>query len=248
MTRVTGDELMAALAAAEREVDAANGRVDEDALLLERLNALGAGSLEELAEGEQAAVAVEIRARADGKAWGAGGPRQKALTPSQVAFAQGLIEGKTLKQAYREAYPNTKAKDSTVAAAAHRLSKHPRIAAMVGQAWAESVEALTDDVQATRRYVIKSLLHMVQTAESESSRLRALEGLGKASGAFTPVQADAPKAVTPDQLRRELQGHLRLIQSTQRTGTGGRLHAGAAVDAGAGGSDPTVPVPPAVRE
>jgi hypothetical protein len=88
----------------------------------------------------------------------------------------------------------------------------------------------------------------VQTAETESSRLRALEGLGKASGAFTPIQAEAPKAVTPDQLRRELQGHLRLIQSTQRTGTGGRLHKGLALDAGPGGSDPTVSPPPAVRE
>ena len=248
MSRVTHDELMAALSAADREVDQANAQVDEDALLLERLNLLGAGGIEDLAEGERAAVAVEVRQRADGRAWGVGGPRQKALTASQVTFAQGLIEGKTLKQAYREAYPNTKAKDSTVAAAAHRLSKHPRIAAMVGQAWAESVEALTDDVQATRRYVIKMMLHMVQTAESESARLRALEGLGKASGAFTPAPVEQAKAVTPDQLRRELQGHLRLIQSTQRTGTGGRLHQGAGSVEDGGGSSPTVPAPPAVRE
>lgn len=250
MTRVTSEELLAALGAAESELDQSITAADDEALLLERLNKLGAG-LEELAEGEQAALQVEPRQRADGKAWGIGGPRQRPLTEAQVTFAQGLIEGKTLKQAYREAYPNTKAKDSTVAAAAHRLSKHPRIAAMVSTAWAESVEALTDDVQATRRYVVKSLLHMVQTSEHEASRLRALEALGRASGAFTPAPAEQPKAVTPEQLRRELQGHLRLLDNVRpmRRANGADVNgAGGAAAAGGGASDPTVPPPPAGRD
>ena len=124
---------------------------------------------------------------------------------------------------------------------------------MVRAAWEESVEALTDDVQATRRYVVKSLLHMVQTSEQDSTRLRALEALGRASGAFTPAPAEKPQAVTPEQLRRELQGHLRLLDNVKplrRTGThDASVNAGGAgAVAGSGGSSPTVPPPPAVRD
>lgn len=253
MTRVTQEELLAALAAAEHEVDQSIAASETEALLLERLNMLGAGP-EGLAEGEQAALQAEPpRERADGKAWGTGGPRQRPLTQAQVTFAQCLIEGKPLKQAYREAYPNTQAKDNTIAAAAHRLSKHPRIAAMVRTAWEESVEALTDDVEATRRYVVKSLLHMVQTAGQDSTRIRALEALGRASGAFTPAPAEKPQAVTPDQLRRELQGHLRLLDNVKplrRAGAGDGHVNGAAPRAAVNGAaaDPTVPPPPAVHE
>lgn len=253
MTRVTQDELLAALAAADQELDQSITASEDEALLLERLNLLGAGP-GELAEGEQAAVMAEPpRERADGKAWGTGGPRQRPLTEAQARFAQGLIEGKTLKAAYREAYPNSSANDGTVAAAAHRLSKHPRVSAMVRAAWAESVEALTDDVQATRRYVVKSLLHMVQTSEQDSTRIRALEALGRASGAFTPAPAEKPQAVTPDQLRRELQGHLRLLDNVKplrRTGThDGHVNgAGPRGSVNAEGSDPTGSPPPAARD
>ena len=253
MTRVTQEELLAALAAADQELDQSIAASEDEALLLERLNLLGAGP-EGLAEGEQAALQAEPpRGRADGKAWGTGGPRQRPLTEAQARFAQGLIEGKTLKAAYREAYPNSSANDGTVAAAAHRLSKHPRIAAMVNTAWAESVEALTDDVEATRRYVVKSLLHMVQTSEQDSTKIRALEALGRASGAFTPAPAEKPQAVTPDQLRRELQGHLRLLDNVKplrRAGAGdGHVNSGAPRAAANGAAaDPTVPPPPAVRE
>lgn len=253
MTRVTGEELLQALAQADRELDQSIQAADDEALLMERLHLLGAGP-GELAEGEQAALQAEApRERTDGKAWGTGGPRPKPLTPAQATFAQALIEGKPLKQAYREAYPNTQAKDSTIAAAAHKLSKHPRVAAMVRAAWEESVEALTDDVQATRRYVVKSLLHMVQTAGQDATRLRALEALGRASGAFTPAPVEKPQAVTPEQLRRELQGHLRLLDNVRpmrRTGTHDASVNSREGDgrANGAGSDPTMPPPPAVHD
>jgi hypothetical protein len=253
MSRVTRDELIAALGAADQDLEQSIEDAQQEALLLERLNLLGAGP-GELAEGEQAAVMAEPpRERVDGKAWGTGGPRPRPLTEAQARFAQGLIEGKTLKASYRDAYPNSSANDGTVAAAAHRLSKHPRIAAMVRAAWDESVEALTDDVQATKRYVVKSLLHMVQTASHEATRLRALENLGRASGAFTPAPMKEEKAVTPDQLRRELQGHLRLLDNVKpmrRTGTHDASvnSAGARAAAGDRGADPTVAPPPAARE
>ena len=122
---------------------------------------------------------------------------------------------------------------------------------MVNTAWAESVEALTDDVEATRRYVVKSLLHMVQTSEQDSTRIRALEALGRASGAFTPAPAEKPQAVTPDQLRRELQGHLRLLDNVKPLRRAHDEHVNseaprAAVNGAA--ADPTVPPPPAVHE
>ena len=140
-------------------------------------------------------------------------PRQiRKLTPKQLAFVQAKVEGKSNSEAYREAYPDDKSSDRVISANAYKLTKHPVISQMLEDAWGETVEALTEDVVATKRYVMRQLLALSKGAKQEGSRLKALELMGKAVGVFTPVTDTVPQAPSADQLKRELSGHLKLLK------------------------------------
>ena len=173
--------------------------------------------------GRMAAAAEGPKIRGDGQVVGAADwKRQRPLTTSQMAFAQGLIQGKSMRQAYRDAYPNSAAADGTVATAAGKLAKDPRIAKLVRDAWEETQEALADDVAASRRYVMRQLVALSKQASQEGSRLRALELLGRSVGMFREQQASQDKPLTAAELRAQLAGHLKLVGQTtrkQKTGT-----------------------------
>ena len=180
----------------------------DETLLAERLNALGLGDGE--AE-RMAAQADKPRERHDGKVVGISGKPARPLTAQQIAFAQGLIEGKPQRIAYREAYPDAKGTDSTISASAHKLSRDPRVRKMVSDGWGETTEALADDLGATKRYVMRSLVALSKAGKQEGSRLKALELLGRQAGMWT-AQPQAPEQpITAEQLRRELNAHLKLV-------------------------------------
>jgi hypothetical protein len=175
-------------------------------------------------EAEQMADAAEApKIRGDGQVVGtAEWKRQRPLTAQQQAFTQGVIQGKSLRQAYRDAYPNAQANDQSISATAARLMKDERITKLVREAWEETQEALTDDPQAMRRHVVRQLVALSKTAAQEGSRLKALELLGRSAGMFRDVQQAADKPLTAAELKAALSGHLRLVQATQRkqkTGT-----------------------------
>ena len=136
----------------------------------------------------------------------------RTLTGKQQAFIAAKISGMSNSQAYREAYPTDGSSDRVIAANAYRLTRHPLIAPILERAWEETVEHLTEDAAATKRYVLKSLLALSKTAKQEGSRLKALELMGKAVGVFTPVTDTVIIAPTADQLKKELSGHLKLLK------------------------------------
>jgi hypothetical protein len=171
---------------------------------------------ESMSEAERLAHAADVpKIRVDGKPIGT--ERMKTLTSRQHAFARGLIEGKTQEQAYRDAYPDAKAKASVIKSNAWKLSQDVRIQAMLQDHWGETAETMVDDVAATKRFVMKTLLHYVKEGKQEGSRLKALELMGKTVGMFNKVEA--PKeddvAVSAEQLKRELAGHLRLLSNVR---------------------------------
>lgn len=175
-------------------------------------------------EAERAAAAAEApKTRGDGQIIGASEwKRQRPLTQQQQAFAEGVIQGKSLRQAYRDAYPNAQANDQSISATAARLMKDERISKMVREAWEETQEALADDAAATRRYVMRSLVALSKQANQEGSRLKALELLGRSAGMWREQAASQDKPITAAELRAQLAGHLRLVQQSQRkqkTGT-----------------------------
>jgi hypothetical protein len=138
--------------------------------------------------------------------------RHRELTHGMRVFIAAKLEGKTSRASYREAYPNDKSADATISANAYKLGKHPLVAKALQEAWGQTEEALVEDMAASKRYVIQSLIALSKNAAQEGSRLKALELLGRAAGAFTnaaPVEAPAPTAA---QLKKALAGHLKLLK------------------------------------
>jgi hypothetical protein len=188
-------------------------------LIDERLNLLEAGGLE-IGEAERLAVAADSpRERQDGQIIGIAEKKARPLTQAQMKFVQGVIEGKSRRQAYRDAYPSAQGHDATISACAARLAKDPRVQRLIAAGWEETQEALADDHAATRRYVNRSLVALSKGGKTESTRLRALELLGRAAGMFKDTAQDKAQApITADQLRRELAGHLKLLRGGRAGG------------------------------
>ena len=198
-----------------------NGRASKDDLLrrLEEVMLDGDGNQNDqapgLSEAERLARdAVPPKRRVDGEMVGT--PRAKPMTSSMMEFAKGLIEGKTQLEAYQNAYPNGKATDRTLKTAAWKLAQDPRIQKMLQEHWGQTVEALTDDAVAVKRYVIKSLLELSKEAKQEGSKLKALELMGKTVGMFKQTVQEDDDSVTADQLKQELAKHMRLVGNVRR--------------------------------
>jgi hypothetical protein len=172
--------------------------------------------LEDLSEAEQLAHLAEkpIR-RKDGEHRGSDVKRPKPLSPRQVLFTQGVIQGKSLRQAYRDAYGNDTGSDASISASANKLMKDPRIKHILEEAWEETAEHLSEDISASKRYVLKGLLALSKKAKQEGTKLKALELMGKACGLFTPTDVQDKTVITADQLKRELSGHMRLLEQAK---------------------------------
>ena len=198
------------------------GRASKDELLA-ALEAVqlddGEGWMEEadLSEAERLAAHADAPPmRVDGRPKGEEDyKRPRPLTAPQMEFCKGLIQGKTMRQAYRDAYPNAKGSDQVITSSAYRLSRDPRIQQTLQEAWGETVEVLAEDTAATKRYVLKELLALSKGGKQEGSRLKALELMGRAAGMFQP-QVEAPtEKLSAEQLRKELSGHLRLLDNVK---------------------------------
>ena len=201
--------------------DRRDGRTSKDELLRrldevmldDHLNGQDAGP--GLSEAERMARdAVPPKRRVDGEMMGTA--RQRPMTTSMMEFAKGLIEGKTQLEAYREAYPNAKANDRVLKSNAWKLAQDVRIQRMLQEHWGQTVEALTDDAVAVKRYVIKSLLDMSKEAKQEGSKLKALELMGKTVGMFRQAPQEEDDTLTAEQLKLELSRHLKLVGNVRR--------------------------------
>jgi len=162
-----------------------------------------------------AMLADKPKVRRDGNVVGSMHKRERPLTASQIAFSNCLIRGATLKVAYREAYPNSKANDACVMSNASKLAKDIRIKRLVNDGVEETIEHLSEDVAGTKRYVLKQLLAHSKEAKQEGTKLKALELLGKSVGLFIDKTQTEVKQSTPDELKRELATHLKLLNNVR---------------------------------
>ena len=170
----------------------------------------------DLSEAEQLAhAAVPPRQRKDGEHVGSDIPRPKPLSPRQALFCQRVILGDALRTAYRSAYANDTGSDASISASANKLMKDPRIKKVLQDAWGETVEHLAGDIAATKLYVIRNLIALSKASKQEGSKIKCLELLGKASGLFTPTDIQDKAVITADQLKRELSGHMKLLDSAK---------------------------------
>ena len=171
----------------------------------------------EISEAERLAARAEPPVmRVDGKPRGTEDYKKiQPLTASQMEFTKGCIAGKTMRQAYRDAYPNAKGSDQVITSSAYRLSRDPRIQKALQDAWGETIEVLAEDTAATKRYVMKELLALTKGGKQEGSRLKALELMGRAAGMFQQATDKPVDKPTAEQLRKELSGHLKLLDNVK---------------------------------
>jgi hypothetical protein len=203
MDKVTKDDYLRALEIANQDDDL--NQIDKDE------------SDGELSVAERLAAHADAPTlRVDGRPVGSPlGERPKPMTAAMTLFAQGLIQGKTYRQAYRDAYPQQTGSDSTITTSAYKLSRDARVQALVADALDETAEHLAEDMASTKRYVMRQLVAHSKTAKQEGTKLKALELLGKASGLFTQADADKGEVVTAEQLKRELGAHLKLVKASK---------------------------------
>jgi hypothetical protein len=209
MEKISKQEYLAALEAANIDDEVVLDADQDD-------NDEGLG---EMSEAERLAAHADAPiVRVDGRPVGSPrGERVRPLTTSQIAFAQGIIQGKTYRQAYKDAYPNAQGSDSSITTSAYKLSRDPRVQALVQDALDETVEHLAEDVAGTKRYVLKQLIAHSKGAKQEGTKLKALELLGKSVGLFIDKAEVKTETVTAEQLKRELGQHLKLLPSVKRS-------------------------------
>ena len=134
-----------------------------------------------------------------------------ALGAQQVMFVQGVLKGKTQRQAYREAYPNDRSTDRNIAVTANRLLHSPKIQTFIQGVTDTAEEKILEDKAQTRRFVFRQLFALSKQAKQERHQIKALELIGKSCGVFEPKVTDTVDNLSNSTLKHALTERLRLI-------------------------------------
>ena len=170
-------------------------------------------------DSEQLRAAVEgctEKRTRDGKVYGVKLDSRGRVTAKQRLFASLIVQGESPRDAYRKAYNCLTANESTVAVSANRLMNDAKISVLLQSSLDKQEINLISDAVATRRHVMTELLNHAREMKSEGSKLKALELIGRAVGMFTDKVETKVEEVSTDQLKRELEGHLALLDAATK--------------------------------
>jgi len=151
--------------------------------------------------------------RKDGKPVGVR-MNEPRITPKMRAFASAIAHGNSPRDAYRKAYNvRTGTSEASVIAGANKLMKDKRISGLVEPVFESVKQNIIDDAIATRRHVLEQLhAHASDANVRTGDRLKALELMGKAIGMFVDKSEAKVEQVDPEQLKRELDSHLKAFK------------------------------------
>ena len=117
--------------------------------------------------------------------------KESDLTIKQRAFVDGIIKGKlgSFKEVYADVYDVTLTKQGKipkwVEVEASRLMAHPKVSLSIQQGLQRREVNAVASTTRTRSYVLEQLMKESKKAKSDSSRVRALELLGKTVNLFS---------------------------------------------------------------
>ena len=123
-------------------------------------------------------------------------PRPGALTAKQQAFVREIVKGKlgSYKEAYAKVYDVTLNQNGSipkwVEVEASKLVAHPKVALSIQASTRRREQGDIASALRTRNYVVESLYRESKESESDASRVRALELLGKSVAMFTEVTTE----------------------------------------------------------
>ena len=135
------------------------------------------------------------------------------LTIKQRKFVEEIVKGKlgSYKEAYAKVYDVALTKSGKipkwVEVEASRLYCNPKIALSIQKAMQRREHSAVASSLRTRNYVIDKLYKESQESESDASRVRALELLGKSIGLFSDV-IETKETRPSDQIEEEIEQRL----------------------------------------
>ena len=135
------------------------------------------------------------------------------LTIKQRKFVEEIVKGKlgSYKEAYAKVYDVALTKSGKipkwVEVEASRLYCNPKIALSIQKAMQRREHSAVASSLRTRNYVIEKLYKESQESESDASRVRALELLGKSIGLFSDV-IETKETRPSDQIEEEIEQRL----------------------------------------
>jgi len=141
----------------------------------------------------------------------------KRMTNRMIHFVNLLISGNDHIDAYSTAYNCKGSSRATIIGNANRLMKDSRISMQLESVLEATKQNVVESDASARRYVMRELFDSVNKAEtSESGRLRSLELLGKAVGMFTDRVEQVTETIDTNELKKELESHLHLLDNVKK--------------------------------
>ncbi len=135
------------------------------------------------------------------------------VTKRMKTFASLVAEGKSSRDAYREAYEVGDRQEHLVIAGAGRLMRDERIQRLTADVWEHVTTNVVDDAIAARRYVMARLKFHADESKTDGMKLKALELMGRAIGMFTDKVETKVEEVSTEKLKEELEYSLRLLDN-----------------------------------
>jgi hypothetical protein len=130
------------------------------------------------------------------------------LTPKQSAFAGFVAKGLSYTEAYRKAY-DTNTTDKAVNTLASRLMKNEKVRKAVEDLKADKKEAKKAHQDLSAKWIIERLKsEAMNEGNPPSTRVRALELLGKSEGVFDESSTVVVEHRNPEDIERELRDRL----------------------------------------
>ena len=143
------------------------------------------------------------------------GSDKDRLTAKQEGFAQDVSKGAMLSDAYRTHYSADGMKDSSVWTEACKLAQHPKVSQRIKQLQDEYEQDRRTIERRREEWVLKRLQEEADKADNASSRIRALELVGKTVGMFTDrIETTDTEERSAADIERELKRRLASIIGT----------------------------------
>mgnify|MGYP001194005570 FL=1 len=142
------------------------------------------------------------------------------LTIKQRQFVDEIIKGKlgSYKEAYAKVYDVTLTKQGKipkwVEVEASKLVANPKIAISIQRAMERKEQSAVASSLRTRNYVIDQLYRESKEADSDATRVRALELLGKSVSLFSDV-VETKEARTSDEVEADIEERIEALLNKQ---------------------------------
>ena len=149
----------------------------------------------------------------------AGQSVKDGLTAKQEAFAQEVAKGSTLADAYRRSYNAERMKDSSVWCNASKLMSDAKVAQRVEAIQQAMEQSSLHDTARLKRLVLERL-HVEATNEdnSDASRVRSLELLGKTVAMFSDRVEQVETSRSASEIEQELLNRLAELGVSSKAG------------------------------